>query len=99
MSAPNVSALVAVCSSLALEKFGEHVVTSELEELVRDVLFGSRALWAASNSGLITSAEVANAIADRFLVWLSARTGRSLAEASRGEWEGFLSNVEAALRA
>ena len=98
MHNPNVHALVAVCSAVALEDFGEQVVDSEVEEFLRDLLFGGRALWAAIDAGLITFPELALGLVERFLVWLSRRTNRPLDEIFELSRQEFVFKMEAALR-
>jgi hypothetical protein len=48
MFSPNIEKAAEVCSSFALERFGERLTVPEVKGVIDDVLFGSRALWTGS---------------------------------------------------
>jgi hypothetical protein len=97
MPNPNIEKAAEVCIGFAFEQFGERVTVPEAKALIQDMLFGRKALWAAVGSGLITSTELAAAVADRFHVWLMERIGRPLGEDGGGDGGALVSRLEAAL--
>jgi hypothetical protein len=90
--------LVEDCEAVAFIATGESVPPRAIRDFLQSILFGTRDLWHGFQTGLLTSAEASNAIADRYWSWLLERADRPFAAPEdMTPWHAFIARTKALL--
>lgn len=98
MKDDSLNELVQQCEAIAVVSTGESIPAGAVRDFLQSILFGTRDLWHGFETGLLTSTEVSNAIADRYWSWLLERTDRpSTAPADMAPWNAFIARTKALL--
>jgi hypothetical protein len=95
----DVGTEIASRAGRVLDECGCVVADSDIVSFVEDLLHGDRQLLGCLHEGIITSREVANALAARISTWASHVTGDAAVETNVGAWEPFVAAVTAILDA
>lgn len=85
MEQSKIESLIAACLEWALHELGEQFSRADVSAQVHGWLFGRKALADGRDMGLITSTEMAAAIADRFAAWTGERLGRQVVMSAAGD--------------
>jgi len=82
-----------ICAEFSARELGIEVQAHTLLPLVEKVLFGERKLIACHDAGIVTSAEVAQAMGEHFITSLNEISS----EISERVWDNFVKDIEAVL--
>src|SRR5262245_31839601 len=98
MAEPDLTAAIEVVKRFAARELGATLESGDVEEKLRELLFGPREFWGQYEHRLITSTETATVVLAHINSWLIGRSGRSWAdEPSDRDWDGLIAEMERAL--
>lgn len=93
----DIARVVAATRRIGNALYDIDVANADIEEHVRDLLWGSRDLLGNYSAGALLQREVVSGLADRVDHWLFKRSGAATRKGDSLLWNDFAVEVDAAL--